>query len=177
MFGVKSCLACFALHVIFIAGVSSCIAQDPGGAVSAEISWCYVDQQSSCADAVVYLYQEGQLPPSAVLGCGGCEPSHSGGRICINNGSFVPLPNINQTLAFASSGPFNASGKDSVTEGATVECGSLKQCQPGCYTVTIVNPGTGLTQTVERCHMSDINNTMPIKSRVAAGGPCDPTAL
>ena len=165
---------------VLVAGVQATDAQTPGDGdlgdliPDGEVDWCYQDNSNTtCTDAIVYLYQEGQLPPLAVLRCTSCSETLAGGRVCDNNGALLPLPNNDTTLNFAKSAPYFENGKDSFTEGAIVSCGTLKQCLPTCYQITVTHPGTGVVQTAWHCKRQDVNNNMPIKERVASGEDCE----
>lgn len=158
--------------VAFSASNSFCQSPpDPGGG-GADFAWCYKDANISCADAVVYLFQEGLLPPTAKLSCNSCSPGPvSGDLICDDAWAFLPLPNASQNLDFATSDVYYDTGRDSVTTGQTVACGQTKQCTSSCVTIQVIdNNGNVVSDDV--CQTVLVSNTMPIEERTASGNLC-----
>lgn len=137
------------------------------------VSYCYVDATTSCADAIVTLHLEGQLP-GAELACGNCTQSETTGNwTCPNSNLVVPavVENVNLPFArrhqeLAGDGP-GVGGKVGTRNGTTpVDCGSTITCTLGCVQIVV----NGVS--VRSCGSNPLSNNMPMLPRFADGANC-----
>ena len=136
---------------------------------------CYVDTNSTCADAIISLHLEGQLPPGVALACGNCEQSAiTGNWSCPNSNQVVPAVVDNRNLPFArrhqefEGNGSGVGGKVGVQDGQNpIDCGRTITCTVGCVEISV-----GGGPSVRACGSNPLSDNMPIMPRFANGQSC-----